>query len=281
MRLVLSRKGFDSASGGCPSPIFPDGSMIALPIPDRTSAVRYEDLVWRGRNLGEVVETLTGGKKRRAFGAHLDPDLRASLRPRPPGWRPALGQLGAAQGHLRNHGVGPGDLFVFWGLFRRVDARLRWEGPPLHVIWGWLQVATVAPVDATVRPALDGSWRWAEAHPHLAFPPDPASTLYVAADRLDLPGLRAEPSGAGFFDFYDDARRLTDPSARGPGTWKLPLGFLPGRRTPLSYHSRAKRWTRRDDHVLLEVAPRGQEFVLDGDAYAEAVDWVAGLLAHG
>ena len=35
MRLVLSRKGFDSsqASGGCASPILQDGQMLSLPIP--------------------------------------------------------------------------------------------------------------------------------------------------------------------------------------------------------------------------------------------------------
>jgi len=33
MKFILSRKGFDSKSGGYPSPIFPDGSLISLPIP--------------------------------------------------------------------------------------------------------------------------------------------------------------------------------------------------------------------------------------------------------
>ena len=41
MRLILSRKGFDSANGGCPSPIFPDGSMLSLPIPSRSAPHRY------------------------------------------------------------------------------------------------------------------------------------------------------------------------------------------------------------------------------------------------
>src|ERR1035441_4619606 len=31
MKLILSRKGFDSSAGGKPSPIFPDGTMISLP----------------------------------------------------------------------------------------------------------------------------------------------------------------------------------------------------------------------------------------------------------
>jgi len=48
MRIILSRKGFDSGSGGCPSPIFPDGSMFAMPIPYEPSPVRYEDLRWQG-----------------------------------------------------------------------------------------------------------------------------------------------------------------------------------------------------------------------------------------
>jgi hypothetical protein len=53
MRIVLSRKGFDSGSGGCPSPIFPDGSMLALPIPDRRSTVRYCDIASNGQCRGD------------------------------------------------------------------------------------------------------------------------------------------------------------------------------------------------------------------------------------
>ena len=33
MKLIFSRKGFDSSAGGIPSPILPDGRMISLPIP--------------------------------------------------------------------------------------------------------------------------------------------------------------------------------------------------------------------------------------------------------
>ena len=34
MRIVLSRKGFDSVSGGGPSPVLEDGTMLSLPIPE-------------------------------------------------------------------------------------------------------------------------------------------------------------------------------------------------------------------------------------------------------
>jgi hypothetical protein len=278
MRLILSRKGFDSTSGGCPSPIFRDGSMIALPIPDRSSPVRYEDLAWRGRNLGDVVEALTRGKQRRSFGAHLDPDLRPALRQRPPGWTPLLGQRGAAQIHLRNQGVGAGDLFLFWGVFRPVNDELQWTGPPVHVLWGWLQVGDVVPVDA-IR-GLRG-WSWAAEHPHFAFPENPANTLYVAAPALTIPGAASKgAAGSGSFDRFDAARQLSAaPGARRAGTWKLPACFLPDGRRALTYHSSPSRWRRAKDHVLLDVVSRGQEFVLDTAEYPDVLEWFASLIA--
>jgi hypothetical protein len=77
--------------------------------------------------------------------AHLDPDLSPSTLPRPAGWRPLFGQVDRAQGHLRNQGVGPGDLFLFFGLFsptsRLPGGRLRYAGQRdwIHVLWGWLE----------------------------------------------------------------------------------------------------------------------------------------------
>jgi hypothetical protein len=279
MRIVLSRKGFDTVSGGCPSPIFPDGSMLALPIPDRTSPVRYRELVWKGRNVGELVEHLTRGGQQASDGAHLDPDLRRDARSRPPGWRPVLGQVAAAQGHLRNRGVGPGDLFLFWGLFREVDGDLSWVGRPVHVIWGWMQVGVVAPVDATIRRALTRSaWCWATDHPHLAFPPDPSNTLYVAADRLSVAGFTGATAAAGVFDSFEPDRQLTARTARTTSCWSLPALFMPRGRRALSYHDDPSRWTLDGSSVLLRAAARGQEFVLDASEYPEAIEWAASLL---
>ena len=39
-KIILSRKGFDSTAGGKPSPIFPDGSIFSLPIPQRENKDR-------------------------------------------------------------------------------------------------------------------------------------------------------------------------------------------------------------------------------------------------
>ncbi|HSH28138.1 MAG TPA: hypothetical protein VK972_10310, partial [Wenzhouxiangella sp.] len=75
MKIILSRKGFDSAAGGVPSPILPDGRIVSLPIPDQRSPVRYGEIGSDGRDIGALVSNLTGGRIRRSSRAHLDPDL--------------------------------------------------------------------------------------------------------------------------------------------------------------------------------------------------------------
>ena len=47
MKIILSRKGFDTTSGGCPSPILPDGTLLSLPIPDEED-IKYSDLQYNG-----------------------------------------------------------------------------------------------------------------------------------------------------------------------------------------------------------------------------------------
>lgn len=276
VRLILSRKGFDSGAGGCPSPVFPDGSLLSLPIPDPRSPVRYRDLTWRDRNLGEMVETLTRGRVRRDHRAHLDPDLRRGALRRPRGWRPCLGQVGAAQGHLVRRGVTAGDLFLFFGLFRRVDECLAFVGPRFHAIWGWMQVGEVVGVDAVVRGGA--RWRWAADHSHLHFGVAPSNTLYVAAPRLRLQGLVRRTPGAGTFGRLGDALVLTARDGAGVTDWALPLGFLPRGREPLSYHGRAQRWSRRGGMARLRAVAKGQEFVIDLDEYPELEEWATGVV---
>ena len=147
MKIVLSRKGFDSTTGGGPSPIL-DEALISLPIPDAHGSVRFSDVE---PSIGRLVSDLTGGRIESDAPAHLDPDLRrGALRRRPDGWRPAFGQVGPAQGHLARCGVGVGDLFLFFGLFRQAyedprDGRVRWvpDARNQHVIFGWMEVEEV------------------------------------------------------------------------------------------------------------------------------------------
>lgn len=117
MKLILSRKGFDSQSGGCPSPIFPDGTLCSLPIPHDPSEIIYGDL-WHGdTNIGETVADLTRNWDGAKEPAHLDPDINYAAYPRQEGWHPLFGQSGIAQRHLDNQDVQAGDLFLFfWSL---------------------------------------------------------------------------------------------------------------------------------------------------------------------
>ena len=145
MRLILSRKGFDSSSGGCPSPIFPDCSMCAS---DPTSGPVCVTIFLGVDAISEAsCETHSREAEKRLPG----PSRPRPIWPRNPGWCPTLGQIGSAQGHLRKQGVGPGDLFLFWASFRRVDEDLRWKGGTEHHIWGWLQIGDVVSVDEVVH----------------------------------------------------------------------------------------------------------------------------------
>lgn len=279
MKLILSRKGFDGSAGGGPSPILPDGRLVPLPIPDADSPVRYGELRLGGLDAGRLVGELSAGRWGARHGAHLDPDLDARALPsRPPRWRPLFGQSGAAQAHLRRRGVGVGDLFLFFGWFRPTEWRagggIAWarRARERHVLFGWLQVGRVH----RVGPGTPNALPYAVGHPHLHGARGPLNTLYVARDRMRLPGLPAGLPGAGLFETYRRDLCLTAPDTGRRSLWRLPRWWSPrGRGSALSYHGRPSRWSCSGRHVRLHSVGRGQEFVLDLADYPEAIPWIA------
>lgn len=105
MKIILSRKGFDSAVGKYSCPILPSGQLCSLPIPDarpgQQKALRfYKDILAGEFPLGQLVNDLTRGRITPEKPTHQDPDLNAASVSRPPGWRPVFGQAGAAEAHL-------------------------------------------------------------------------------------------------------------------------------------------------------------------------------------
>ncbi|BES72381.1 hypothetical protein RE428_33990 [Marinobacter nanhaiticus D15-8W] len=280
-RIIFSRKGFDSSSGGCPSPILPDGRLLSLPIPDERSRVPFADITHQGIALGDHVPMLTRQRLQAQSGAHIDPDLNAAALPRLPGWRPIFGQSGAAQGHLKNQGVEVGDLFVFFGLFRPViETAYGWRFDPTqaakHVIWGWLQIGDILGVDTLDDAALP----WARYHPHFRWRNDPSNTLYLASDSLALGELPSGLPGAGWFERHCASLQLTDRRANRPGVWALPRWCFPrGGQVPLTYHAKADRWQRETHRVILQAVARGQEFVMDTRHYPEALPWIRCIIS--
>ena len=215
MRIVLSRKGFDTGSGGASSPII-GGRPISLPIPTRRRSVTtYEHL-----GLGETVEQVTRGKIDRNHLCHEDPMFT--------GGQCYFGQCGAAQSHLRNQGVGIGDVFLFFGLFADEHT-----GERHHRVFGFMRVEGVLSPSEAELGHLD------RPHPHTLGEWNENNTIY----RGDAAAAATAP----------DALRLTQPG--GPlRQWIVP-GWL--RSAGLSFHGKPERWG--DDR--LEVVARGQEFV--------------------
>jgi hypothetical protein len=277
MKIIFSRKGFDSSSGGAPSPIFPDGRILSLPIPDKQSPICYNDIRWDEYSLGTIVSQLTNGKIRGSYRAHLDPDLRREGMPRFGNWKPVLGQTGAAQSHLRNYSINTGDVFLFFGLFQEVHLKgemIVWnkQSMPRHILWGWLQVGEVIQVDRCNKT----EYGWAGYHPHFHRTSEKNNTLYIAQQYLSLPGNAiAIQSGAGVFQRYTRALQLTAPSATRTTEWELPTWIFPKNgRLPLSYHKNMTRWQTLGQTSRLKVVSRGQEFVLDCSYYPEAIEWL-------
>ncbi|MCJ7507742.1 MAG: hypothetical protein MUO85_03290, partial [candidate division Zixibacteria bacterium] len=175
MKVILSRKGFDSAFGGYPSPILPSGEMISLPIPS------YEDISYSDVKTGEstyynLMKDLEPKIKsddewldlNENIGCHLDPDIHKNSIDRVPGWRPCFGQDGAAQSHLENQGVSENDLFLFFGWFRKIRIyNGKREFDPhekgKHAIFGYLQIGEIKKVDNEFDIP-----KWLAYHPHVA-----------------------------------------------------------------------------------------------------------------
>ena len=203
-KLILSRKGFDSGSGGCPSPIFPDGTMFSLPIPSGDHE-QLDDLQHRDVDISGVVPSITNGRLNGRDRIHLDPDLNSDTyrdrkhRPAWQQWRGMLGQTGIAQAHLDKQGVGTGDIFLFFGLCPRVEQTAKgWRfvrgAPELHVLWGCLQVDQKYRVDdigPNDRP-------WARHHPPLfGGCRGDQNTVYAASLKPDLGNDYAQHRVAG------------------------------------------------------------------------------------
>lgn len=279
MKIIFSRKGFDSGYGKCPSPIFPDGSFVSLPIPSKNNPHRMGDLDFKGRNLGEVASQISGGRVTRDTTVHFDPDLDRSMILRSEGWRPSLGQLSAAQTHLRNNDVGIGDVFLFFGWFREVEKyagswRFVRSAPSKHVMFGWLQIGEILDV-ARARENVIRTYPWLTGHPHLSdredyLNPSKNNTIYISGERCDFASTL---QGGGVFCAYHDKLCLTWPG-RSRTHWRLPLWMMPKNGASSMTYNPASRWTIEDGRALLRSAAKGQEFVFDGDRHSESLQWL-------
>jgi hypothetical protein len=224
MKIILSRKGFDSANGGCPSPILPDGTLLSMPIPSDDS-VCYEELYYNDNKYSDLLQQLN---PRKAYSkCHLDPDIRKNNRlVGIPEWKPAFGQTGSSQGLLMNAQVGVGDVFLFFGWFKQVElyngkyryvrknAADFYHSSDLHIIFGYMQIGEII---TNPQRIADYHWHPHSSHEHLK---TANNTLYIPSERLSfLPDY----NGYGVLDYRED--RVLTMKDQNRGTWKE-LDFL-------------------------------------------------------
>ena len=161
---MLSRKGFDSVAGKGASPVLLDGRMVSMPIPEprptQGAGLTYE-------------ETLVPGDDVMSFAWSSDASVASSA----PAQQDRLtliltyslahdlgGRVGVPRSarptprpsHLRNQGVGAGDLFLFFGLFVPLTPgglrRKEW----FHSLFGYLQVDVVIDLHSDACPCRTG-----------------------------------------------------------------------------------------------------------------------------
>lgn len=258
MKVILSRKGFDSDSGGYPSPILPNGQMISLPIPNRNDDIRYSDVKASETTCYGLMKDLKSRIKSgddwidldKNTRCHLDPDIYIGAISRESGWKPLFGQVDAAQGHLKEQNVTIDDLFLFFGWFRKTkydDGKLIFDPQErdMHAIFGYLQIGAIKKVDQGFNAP-----NWMMRHPHCSDmrKNKKTNTIYIARDNLSWD---ASFRGAGRFIFNDELVLTKRGHCRSK--WNLPDCF---KEAEISYHK--DPW--KDG--CFQSAGRGQEFVI-------------------
>ena len=264
MKIILSRKGFDSSSGKQANPIMPDGTLLSLPIPDNEDNNTFSSLHWEDMSYYEIVHSLnTRTLITNDSRCHLDPDLREDVRSRFPNWKPAFGQMNTSLSHLRNQKVSVGDIFLFYGWFKETEMKgglLRYKknGLDAHIIYGYMQIGEIIERKQDVPD-------WLKEHPHYAY--DNAwnaykNAIFLPTDRLSIiSSLR----GCNVLKFRRD--RVLTKEGMSRRYWDLPDYF---RKVQISYNTNS--WQKDS----FKSAGRGQEFVME--ATPEILDWAKSII---
>ena len=220
MKVILSRKGFDSANGGIVRPIMEDGTLISFPIPSNDKDT-FDDLFYCGQAYSKILKDLGYKGSLNCPHCHVDPDLTIGRRTtQTEGWRPIFGQVNSSAAYLIDTvGIKPGDLFLFFGNYHRVECingAYRfvkktgnfYNDNDLQVIWGYMQVGEIITLPEEQR-----KYPW---HPHSAdtYISKHYNTMFVASDKLSF---NENIPGAGTLRFRED-RVLTAPGCR-KATW--------------------------------------------------------------
>lgn len=268
MKIIFSRKGFDSSAGGFPSIIFDNGSLYSIPIPSKFDNDFYADININYQNdsiqkiLNDITnQTINSGKKIKCdYGdckikMHNDPFISDNLM--------ALGQIGNSAGHLRSHKISKGDIFLFYGWFRQVEKingiwQYKNNSKNIHHIWSYMFIDDVLDIGKNQNNAIKiilSKYPELSKHPHLKYK-EKNNILYIS-----------KKGNFGKLN-YKSARCLTDmEDYEGRSKWILPI-----------YFNQKDNWTFLNNfcnknEFFCNVIFRGygQEFILDAKLFNEEI----------
>lgn len=245
MKIILSRKGFDSSNGGMPSPIL-NKDMLSMPIPS-DSKYTYSDLKYGDKSYLSILQSLNS--KFTNTNCHLDPDIRSDVLAIE-GWKPAYGQINASQTHLRSKNVGIGDIFLFFGWFREteyVNGKIKFKKGSLDIqaIYGYLQVGKII----SGRDIKEYYW-----HPHAndSYIKSKSNTLYIPSENLEIDGVETGLPSYGTLKYSPNCILTKDGYSRSK--WAILDWFD---QVEISYHTKK---SIKDEYF--QSAYIGQEFVV-------------------
>lgn len=270
MKIIFSRKGFDSSSGGKPSIVF-DKTIVSFPIPQAHSGVFYEDI---HTDLGCSYDKLFRDLEITQYSeAHVDPDLYENIYgvPRSKEWRGIFGQDDSAQTHLFNEGVEAGDVFLFFGWYQLADKirnKYKYKKHDIfkdgfHMLYGFLEIGEIYKVGSNKIP------KWAKYHTHVAnkgLQSKDNNFIYLAAEQ-SIHGLHKT---FGVFKNFNNINELmlSDKKQKKKSIWEFNENLIGCK---ISHHGKNVSISNP-----FETVGRGQEFVVDANDAAQK--WVVDFI---
>ena len=260
-RIILSRKGFDSSSGGAASPILDDGGIYSIPIPWKIrSPNKYKDLVIQNKKALDLFSFMKCNTHLDYKYCHYDPDLREN--------RGLFGQANAAQTELDNNDVGVNDLFLFFGWFKKYTR----DNKDLHHIFGWLQVEKIIKGDSHINDFLERK-NITHPHGHVHKKIFKNNTIYVGARDLKINNSLLKNKGYGMFTKTNKQLILTE-KGKSRSNWKLPKRYF--QNTKKLFLNRV-RW-KDPINCRLQCKGQGQEYILNAQDNPLIKDWALNLI---
>ena len=276
MKVIFSRKGFDTSYGKGSSPILPNNDMLSFPIPvtEKEKGTNINKLQINNCSYSKAFKQLY--PKRESYISHFDPDLNVlTKKNRHENWKGIFGQIGAASTHLQNEMIQIGDIFLFFGSFKSTfeyNNRLEFEKQhEFHAIFGYLQIGDI--FNPKNDPDRNQYGTIYNEHPHFQnrdLIMYSNNAVYIATEEFENTKL----PGSGIFK-YNSKLRLSK-EGYFKSYWELPLFFGHQNMVSISYHKDLKRQRKVKDKLILHTVGKGQDFVVSENI--EVSKWVVDLI---